>query len=342
MAASGRDVAAERATAAVNDLIEAREGAATLRIFLLQLDDHRAPHAVRVVDGVLDRLSSAMSALEVSGGAAVVGVQSPAAGSGSGGPRPQQSASSSGNKKKRSFSRRSQRASDTKITDTLDDGHVWRKYGQKDIQNSTHPRSYYRCTHKSDQGCNAKRQVQSSDTDQSKYVVTYYGKHTCRDPSTIPPLVVHAAAGDAPPDHAGNLISFGPISIANNTSAAAASSSQLYLVGGSGAAADQLSTSWCASDDLFSSSAGSFMHMDELIGAVVVGSAPGVTSSTAAGVGSSASAMDRGGGLGGTAARGGGAASFPPSSPNGGLGFVVGSLGSIDGDEDDDLFPMDP
>ncbi|KAF8721116.1 hypothetical protein HU200_023535 [Digitaria exilis] len=322
MAASGRDVAAERATAAVNDLIEAREGAATLRIFLLQLDDHRAPHAVRVVDGVLDRLSSAMSALEVSGGAAVVGVQSPAAGSG--GPVAR------GHSSRRAPA--SQRASDTKITDTLDDGHVWRKYGQKDIQNSTHPRSYYRCTHKSDQGCNAKRQVQSSDTDQSKYVVTYYGKHTCRDPSTIPPLVVHAAAGDAPPDHAGNLISFGPISIANNTSAAAASSSQLYLVGGSGAAADQLSTSWCASDDVFSSSAGSFMHMDELIGAVVVGSAPGVTSSTAAGVGS----------LGGTAARGGGAASFPPSSPNGGLGFVVGSLGSIDGDEDDDLFPMDP
>ncbi|KAF8728598.1 hypothetical protein HU200_017863 [Digitaria exilis] len=342
MASSGRDVPAERATAAVNDLIEAREGAATLRIFLLQLDDHRAPHAVRVVDGVLDRLSSAMSALEVSG-AAVAGVQSPAAGSGSGGPRPQLSVSSSGNKKKRSFSRRSQRASDTKITDTLDDGHVWRKYGQKDIQNSTHPRSYYRCTHKSDQGCNAKRQVQSSDTDQSKYVVTYYGKHTCRDPSTIPPLVVHAAAGDAPPDHAaGNLISFGPISIANNTSSAAASSSQLYLVSGSGAAVDQLSTSWCASDDVFSSSAGSFMHMDELIGAVVVGSAPVVTTtSTAAVVGSSASGMDRGGGVGGTAARGGGAASFRPSSPNG-LGFVVGSLGSIDGDDDDDLFPMDP
>nr|CAB3500903.1 unnamed protein product [Digitaria exilis] len=308
MASSGRDVPAERATAAVNDLIEAREGAATLRIFLLQLDDHRAPHAVRVVDGVLDRLSSAMSALEVSG-AAVAGVQSPAAGSGSGGPRPQLSVSSSGNKKKRSFSRR----------------------------------SYYRCTHKSDQGCNAKRQVQSSDTDQSKYVVTYYGKHTCRDPSTIPPLVVHAAAGDAPPDHAaGNLISFGPISIANNTSSAAASSSQLYLVSGSGAAVDQLSTSWCASDDVFSSSAGSFMHMDELIGAVVVGSAPVVTTtSTAAVVGSSASGMDRGGGVGGTAARGGGAASFRPSSPNG-LGFVVGSLGSIDGDDDDDLFPMDP
>lgn len=196
-------------------------------------------------------------------------------------------------------------------------------------------RSYYRCTHSSDQGCKAKRQVQSSDTDQSKYVVTYYGDHTCRDPSTIP-LAVHAAAGEPPdPDRASNLISFGP-SIGNNNTAAAASSQYLAPAVGGSAAADQLSTSWCTSDDVFSSSAGSFMQMDELIGAVVVGSSAGVTSSTPA-VGSSV--MDRGGGLGGTA-RDGGAASFPPSPTPNGLGFVVGSLGSIEGD-DDDLFAMD-
>jgi hypothetical protein len=101
----GGDVPAEiRAAAAANDLVEAREGAATLRTFLLQLDDHRAPWAQRVVDGVLDRLSSAMSALDVGGGGAGAGGRSPVAGSGSGGAaRPQQSVSSSGNTRKRSF-----------------------------------------------------------------------------------------------------------------------------------------------------------------------------------------------------------------------------------------------
>ncbi|TKV96247.1 hypothetical protein SEVIR_9G417400v4 [Setaria viridis] len=324
----GRDVPAERTAAVANDLVEARDGAATLRVFLLQLDDHRAPWAQRVVDGVLDRLSSAMSALDDVSDAAA-GRRSPAAGgSGSGGAaRPQQSVSSSGNTRKRSFvSRRSQRPSDKKITATLEDGHVWRKYGQKEIQNSSYPRSYYRCTHRSDQGCNAKRQVQVCEADPSKFVVTYYGDHTCRDPSTIP-LVVPAAG--AAPDCANNLINFGTSGTNNNAAASTtgASSSQYLAMGGS--AADQLSTSWCASDDVFSSSAGSFMQVDELIGAVV-GSA-GVTSTATVG----SSALDRGGHGGmGMAGGGGGTASFPPS-PNGLGSFVVGSY-------DDDLFPMDP
>jgi hypothetical protein len=199
-------------------------------------------------------------------------------------------------------------------------------------------RSYYRCTHKSDQGCSAKRQVQRCETDTSKYVVTYYGEHTCRDPSTIP-LIDHAAGVLAELYHANNLISFGPSSTNNNANAAAAasngagaaSSSQYLQAMGGSAAADQLSTSWCTSDDVFSSSAGSFMQVDELIGAVV----------GSAGVVTSAAAPDRGV-LGGVASGGRrGTASFPPS-PNS-LGFVVGSLGSIGGGEDDDdMFRLDP
>ncbi|KAL5081482.1 hypothetical protein RYX36_009903, partial [Vicia faba] len=36
----------------------------------------------------------------------------------------------------------------------IDDGHTWRKYGQKTITNSKYLRNYYRCTH-SDQRCEA-------------------------------------------------------------------------------------------------------------------------------------------------------------------------------------------
>ncbi|KAI4318938.1 hypothetical protein MLD38_032591 [Melastoma candidum] len=32
----------------------------------------------------------------------------------------------------------------------VDDGHTWRKYGQKPIHGSDFPRSYFRCTHKND------------------------------------------------------------------------------------------------------------------------------------------------------------------------------------------------
>ncbi|CAD5167954.1 unnamed protein product [Musa acuminata subsp. malaccensis] len=71
---------------------------------------------------------------------------------------------------------------------TLNDGQTWRKYGQKEIQSSKNPRSYFRCTHKFDQGCMAVRQVQRSEEDPSTYLITYLGEHTCRDPAMAPQL----------------------------------------------------------------------------------------------------------------------------------------------------------
>ncbi|KAL8260767.1 hypothetical protein R6Q59_024816 [Mikania micrantha] len=59
------------------------------------------------------------------------------------------------------------------------DGYSWRKYGQKDILGANHPRAYYRCTHRHDQGCLATKQVQRSDEDSSVFEVTYRGRHTC-------------------------------------------------------------------------------------------------------------------------------------------------------------------
>ncbi|XP_062198599.1 transcription factor WRKY19-like [Phragmites australis] len=61
----------------------------------------------------------------------------------------------------------------------VDDGHTWRKYGQKEILGAKHPRSYYRCTHRHSQGCAATKQVQRTDEDPTLFDVIYHGAHTC-------------------------------------------------------------------------------------------------------------------------------------------------------------------
>ncbi|KAK8509043.1 hypothetical protein V6N13_100518 [Hibiscus sabdariffa] len=60
-----------------------------------------------------------------------------------------------------------------------DDGHSWRKYGQKDILGAKYPRSYYRCTYRNTQNCWATKQVQRSDEDPTIFEVTYRGTHKC-------------------------------------------------------------------------------------------------------------------------------------------------------------------
>ncbi|CAA0812131.1 Probable WRKY transcription factor 56 [Striga hermonthica] len=58
--------------------------------------------------------------------------------------------------------------------DILDDGYKWRKYGQKSVKNTVHPRSYYRCTHHT---CNVKKQIQRLSKDTGIVVTTYEGIH---------------------------------------------------------------------------------------------------------------------------------------------------------------------
>ncbi|KAK4268395.1 hypothetical protein QN277_025060 [Acacia crassicarpa] len=68
-----------------------------------------------------------------------------------------------------------------------EDWHAWRKYGQKLIRNAKHPRNYYRCTHKQDQGCEAMKHVQQIQDDPPLFRTTYFGHHTC--PSPLNPLI---------------------------------------------------------------------------------------------------------------------------------------------------------
>ncbi|KAM0841841.1 hypothetical protein ACQ4PT_058752 [Festuca glaucescens] len=84
---------------------------------------------------------------------------------------------------------------------TTADGFVWRKYGQKDINGSKHPRFYYRCAYSGD-GCGATRRVQQSQEDPVAFVIAYYGDHTCGggDPcqqearAVMPPAVIDSGS----------------------------------------------------------------------------------------------------------------------------------------------------
>ncbi|XP_042417343.1 probable WRKY transcription factor 41 [Zingiber officinale] len=86
------------------------------------------------------------------------------------------------------------------VEGTVDDGHSWRKYGQKDILGSKHPRAYYRCTYQNTQGCPAAKQVQRSDDDPLLFDVTYLGTHSCRQkpPKGSAPTPAHKEPKQSP------------------------------------------------------------------------------------------------------------------------------------------------
>uniref|UniRef100_A0A0D3EVL4 WRKY domain-containing protein n=1 Tax=Oryza barthii TaxID=65489 RepID=A0A0D3EVL4_9ORYZ len=66
-----------------------------------------------------------------------------------------------------------------------DDGYQWRKYGQKKINNTNFPRSYYRCSYHRERRCPAQKHVQQRDGDDvpALHVVVYTHEHTGRPPS---------------------------------------------------------------------------------------------------------------------------------------------------------------
>uniref|UniRef100_A0A7N0VBG2 WRKY domain-containing protein n=1 Tax=Kalanchoe fedtschenkoi TaxID=63787 RepID=A0A7N0VBG2_KALFE len=126
--------------------------------------------AMKIVDSFSNSLS-------------MLGCQDPAAmGGGSSESNNKRSSSSSGGRK-----RNKPRKADswTEVTSALiDDGHAWRKYGQKPILNAKHPRNYFRCTSKPD--CQALKRVQkmddNDDDDRPMYKIIHTGLHTCLKP----------------------------------------------------------------------------------------------------------------------------------------------------------------
>ncbi|OIV94019.1 hypothetical protein TanjilG_19380 [Lupinus angustifolius] len=84
-------------------------------------------------------------------------------------------------------------SSESGVDGSHEDGYNWRKYGQKDILGTKYPRSYYRCTCRNTQGCQATKQVQRSDEDPTIFDITYRGKHTCSQGSNAPliPKSIH-------------------------------------------------------------------------------------------------------------------------------------------------------
>ncbi|KAJ4701707.1 putative WRKY transcription factor [Melia azedarach] len=63
----------------------------------------------------------------------------------------------------------------SKMADIPPDDYSWRKYGQKPIKGSPHPRGYYKCS--SVRGCPARKHVERALDDPMMLIVTYEGDH---------------------------------------------------------------------------------------------------------------------------------------------------------------------
>ncbi|XP_054781472.1 probable WRKY transcription factor 70 [Prosopis cineraria] len=94
--------------------------------------------------------------------------------------------------------RRTSQTSEIDSETPIDDGHAWRKYGQKNIMNAPYPRNYFRCSHRFDQGCQATKQVQRIQEKPELYRTTYHGHHTCSRNSLNSDIILDANSPSRP------------------------------------------------------------------------------------------------------------------------------------------------
>ncbi|CAN6286517.1 unnamed protein product [Urochloa humidicola] len=80
-----------------------------------------------------------------------------------------------------------------KNADIPADNYSWRKYGQKPIKGSPHPRGYYRCSSKKD--CPARKHVERCRSDAGMLIVTYENDHNHAQP--LDPSVLTANTAEA-------------------------------------------------------------------------------------------------------------------------------------------------
>ncbi|KAL3615807.1 hypothetical protein CASFOL_040101 [Castilleja foliolosa] len=160
----------------IGELTRGREIADQLRLMLRVHSSTASPTGIGLVGKVLDSFTRSISILRAAGVDSVDVSQVPVAGES----RKRPGAA----KKDRRGCYKRRRTAETWIKESstlYEDGHAWRKYGQKVILNAKHPRNYFRCTHKFDQGCQASKQVQMTRDDPPLYRTTYYGQHSCKN-----------------------------------------------------------------------------------------------------------------------------------------------------------------
>ncbi|KAE8783344.1 putative WRKY transcription factor 7 [Hordeum vulgare] len=79
-----------------------------------------------------------------------------------------------------------------KVADIPSDNYSWRKYGQKPIKGSPHPRGYYRCSSIKD--CPARKHVERCRGDAGMLIVTYENDHNHAQPLDLATLTANSEA----------------------------------------------------------------------------------------------------------------------------------------------------
>ncbi|KAJ4978185.1 hypothetical protein NE237_008965 [Protea cynaroides] len=190
---------------AADELVRGRESATQLQIiFRDNTRDHGSVTADELIARILKSFTEAISVLNSGVSSEVFG--DPATAEAGLSCCDGQRTEDSGEKRKKQVSTDHRRGGykrrkmlETYISTTskpIEDGYSWRKYGQKEILNAKFPRSYFRCTHRHDQGCLATKQVQKTEDETPMYRTTYIGHHTCRDVLKAPQFLMDDIPGE--------------------------------------------------------------------------------------------------------------------------------------------------